>query len=623
MSIECVNVNQSETQFSGSYVDNLLDFSKVSGRTWKPSFRFSYEGRDYIFCERTIYYDSYKPEVEALIVDETSCYEGSCQIVSLVNLRNVESLIINAVISKVCDDVKTEGQLKIDPIDSVVYDDKWGIYKISENEFYIVRRFSEQVHYIKGDTEYDYVPLLHSFYVYLIYKISGNQLSLEAVEIPILRNIPEGACIPNYLSWGTDDFKYIGNNSFVFASVTSNEEFSNINLSLYSLDVGNSLVNNEIHQQVPIVKDPSYYGISMPQEYSHFDVEDCSIYFVENSDDLLILEFGLRFEKYNDNTGFDVVNYSTIVFNIVSYNNFQNFVFSSSYTHAFSNNLSQLLQDLLSVSNSYVNFGDYIGNVNFVKVEDKIVMYGAFKYLSIENSNDLGINNRAIENHFASGFEASLVVYDFNQNDLKLSFKEIYFTGNKKYADSIAVYYNYFDSFLPIFSQKTQNLPNGVLVLNSAAKEKVCQILEGKYQISDCEQNDFYFVLKDIDRFYDQPRNSVQIFSDECSFYMITAIRLLRSYEDFHASTNETPIDEYLAIVLFKFSFDEQGNLIKEYRILDVIKLYVVSPGDTYVGRQESVYIPQIFFDNQKRLHYYVYVYRSLPNIGRGRIAAI
>lgn len=82
MSIECVNVNQSETQFSGSYVDNLLE---GPNRTWKPSFKFSYEGRDYIFCERIIINYSY-PEVEALIVDETSCYKDSCQIVSLVNL---------------------------------------------------------------------------------------------------------------------------------------------------------------------------------------------------------------------------------------------------------------------------------------------------------------------------------------------------------------------------------------------------------------------------------------------------------------------------------------------------------------------------------------------------------
>lgn len=472
ISIECVNVNQSETQFSGSYVDNLLE---GPNRTWKPSFRFSYEGRDYIFCERTITYDFY-PEVEALIVDETSCYEGSCQIVSLVNLRNVESLISNAVISKVCDDVKTGRQLKINPIYSIYYDDTWEIYKISENEFYIVKRIPEQLYYIEN---YNYVYLLHYFYVYLIYKISGNQVSLEAVEIPILRSIPEGACIPNYLSWGTGDFKYIGNNSFVFASVTSNTELSNINLSLYSLDVGNSLVNNEIHQQVPVVKDPSYYGISMPQEYSYFNVEYCSIRFVENSDDLLILEFYLRFEHYNDNTGFGV-EYSPIVFNIVSYNNFQNFVFSSSYTHAFSNNLSQLLQDLLSVSNSYVYSDEYTGNVNFVKVEDKIVMYGAFDYLSIENSNDLGINNIAIGNYYAIRFEASLAVYDFNQNDLKLSFKEIYFTGNKEDVN-LDFYYSYFDSFLPTFSQKTQNLPNHVLVLNSTAKEKVCQILEGKY----------------------------------------------------------------------------------------------------------------------------------------------
>ncbi|MDN8756771.1 hypothetical protein Q0L86_14640, partial [Staphylococcus aureus] len=81
-----------------------------------------------------------------------------------------------------------------------------------------VKRIPEELYYIENY----YVYLLNPFYVYLIYKISGNQVSLEAVEIPILRNIPEGACIPNYLSWGTGDFKYIGNNSFVFASVTSN-----------------------------------------------------------------------------------------------------------------------------------------------------------------------------------------------------------------------------------------------------------------------------------------------------------------------------------------------------------------------------------------------------------------
>lgn len=602
MAIECVNVNQSETQFSGSYVDNFLE---GPNRIWKPSFKFSYEGRDYIFCERTITYDFY-PEVEVLIVDETSCYEGSCQIVSLVNLRDLQNIITSSVTSKVCDDVKAGKDLKINPLYSYVYLGICGIYKINENEFYVVSCLREQLYYLQN---YYYVYIISHFYVYLIYKISGNQVSLEAVEIPILRDIPEGACISNYPNEHTSDFKYIGNNSFVFANIFFNAEFSNINLSLYSLDIGNSLVNNEIHQQVPIVKDPSYYGISMPQEYSYFDVANLFIHFVENSDDLLILEFVLYFEHYNDNTGFGVEYYPR-VFNIVSYNNFQNFVFSSSYTHAFSNNLSQLLQDLLSVSNSYVYWDEYIDGVNFVKIEDKIVMYGAFDWLSIENSNDLGINNIAIGNYSGLGFKASLAVYDFNQNDLKLSFKEIYFTGTKEDVN-LDFYYIYFDSFLPTFSQKTQNLPNRVLVLNSAAKEKVCQILEGKYQISDCEQIDFYFVYSR--GYFIQPSNANIIIHDNCNIYFLSSMLLLKSYEEFLNSTDTTPTDEYLVTVLFRFYFDEQGNLIQDYKVLDAKPITVLSPYNTYGSRTWSIYIPHIVNNDLTSLNYFVYTYKNLP----------
>lgn len=628
MALDCVNVNKLEKQNPNELVD-ILSLDKTE------SLKFSIHGENYLFYLKRVYNpQTYSFTTVAELVRETACSEGNCAVVDSLDISYVDAEIKSAVLPKVCGDLTSLGTPEIDPTFYLNFKHNVKFYSINErnsNEYFVVVRLLNNVVFSPG---YDYytstedlfsessteifsesstekrIPSnLLSFYTYLIFRISASSIVLEKIEIPVLKYLSSEACFPNTMTDETGFLKYEGNNKFLYAGMAhKSDDKYNADLLIYSIDM-QSLQTAVIKQQrLSFPQSPQDYGMTSPTDF--FAITQHTLHPVYNSSDLLILETNLRFFTDRNYKSRD---FRSTLFKVIKLSS-EDLIISNFFTPALHDDINVMFTDLLNLESPNISATEYI-NGKFFKLNNKIVFAGQISYITTENLPETDYRTMQVRNYTFDTFPASFAVYDLDEVDLKITLNKIYFTGRKEYlSDEKTI--GTLNSSLPIFEEKTTSSINTWgLFLNNSAKSDICQMIISKYSIYDCSQIEFYFALNDIHHIYDHPQNSVQIFSDGCSFYMITAIRLLSSYEDFHASTNETPIDEYLAIVLFKFSFDEQGNLIKEYRILDVIKLYVVSPADSYSGRQDSVQIPQIFFDNQKRLHYYVYVYRSLPTI--------
>lgn len=619
MSITCANINKLEKQNFNELVDELVPYTE--------SLKFPIHGENYLFYLKGVYNpqtDSYTAVVE--LVRETACSEGNCGVVvDSLDISYVDAEIISAVLPKVCSDLTSLGTPEIIPISTMLNANMAELYSINErnsNEYFVVVRLQS---YLGIKQNYYTTFILSSFYIYLIFRISASSIVLEKIEIPILKHIPSEVCFPDIGMGEACFLKYEGNDKFLYAGMScKQDDMYNADLLIYSIDMQSSQTTVIKQQRLSFPQSPQDYGITLPTNYT-FNISYYTLHPIYNSSDLLILEVMLNFNTYHNYLD---IYFEPTLFKVIKFSS-EDLIISNFYTPAIYDDIGVMLTDLLNIENasSYIYLGDSIDG-KFFKLNNKIVFAGQIGYTTIENSPETDYRTVWVSNNTFETFPASFAVYDLDEVDLKITLDKIYFTGQRGYT-----IYEQFrkmnTSSLPIFEERiisvidTYGVYVNELFLNNSAKSDICQMIISKYSIYDCSQIEFYSALNFPLNYgyYDHPKNSVQSFSDGCSFYMITAVRLLRSYEDFHASTNETPIDEYLAIVLFKFSFDEQGNLIKEYKILDVIKLYVVSPADTYVGRQESVYIPQIFFDNQKRLHHSVYVYRSLPNIGGGEAA--
>ena len=621
MALDCVNVNKLEKQNpkqNPNELDDILSPDKTE------SLKFSIHGENYLFyLKRALNPQTYPFTVVAELVRETACSEGNCAVVDSLDISYVDEEIKSAVLPKVCGDLTSLGTPEINPIfDLINYKTKfYSINVRNSNEYFVVVRllnnvvFSPNYDYytstedlfLESSTEKRIPSNLLSFDTYLIFRISASSIVLEKIEIPVLKYLSSEACFPNTMTDETGFLKYEGNDKFLYAGMAyKSDDKYNADLLIYSIDM-QSLQTTVIKQQrLSFPQSPQDYGMTSPTDF--FTITKHALHPVYNSSDLLILETNLRFYTYRN---YKSIDFKSTLFKVIKFSS-EDLIISNFFTPALHDDINVMFKDLLKLESPNISAAEYIDG-KFFKLNNKIVFAGQIAYITTENLPETDYRTMEVRNYTYNTFPASFAVYDLDEVDLKITLDKIYFTGQKEYlSDKKTI--RTLNSSLPIFEEKTTSSINTWgLFLNNSAKSDICQMIISKYSIYDCSQIEFYFALNDNNNLYDHPQNSVQIFSDECSFYMITAIRLLSSYEDFHAYTNETPIDEYLAIVLFKFSFDEQGNLIKEYRILDVIKLYVVFPSDSYVGRQNSVQIPQIFFDNQKRLHYYVYVYRSLP----------
>jgi hypothetical protein len=611
MGIDCVNINQTQEPNFNGFIDELLP-SPFNENNIYSSFKFSIYGKNYLFYFVRRYDEVIQNYVvEAKLVDETSCYEDICSVVSSIDLTYVDSEILNALMPHLCNVVGDEqiytfyswgNRISFYDLQQVSSDEYLAVIKVINSLFRTINFFNTYI--------------LSSFDIYLIFRISPTSMTLERIEIPILEHAALGGCLPNSATDEQGFLKYKGNGLFLYTGISyASDSYLMPKLLMYSLDTQGGQKSILAQQQLSFSQNPSDYGISTLDPYT-FQVNDYFLHAVYNSDDLFVLGTHLYFGFYNDTSWFGV-EFEPLLLKVIKFSNQDGLTISDFYTPAFYSDLNILLTNLLNVSNEYVYHSDFIDG-KFFKIGNKVVLVGAIDYLTIEDLPDIGITNVAMSHYTYFRTPATFVVYDFDEVNLKFVFNEIYFTGDSE-DNNLDFYYVFFNSVLPIFEEKTTNptTPYGVF-LNASAKSDICQMIISKYSIDDCSQIEFYFAVNYVNNSYYHLLNAVQSFSDGCGLFMIAALRLLSSQSAFESSTNETPIDEYLAIVLFRFSFDEQGNLIKEYKILDVIKLYVVSPADTYVGRQESVYIPQIFFDNQKRLHHSVYVYRSLPNIGGG-----
>lgn len=617
MALDCVNVNKLEKQNPNELVDPLsLDKTE--------SLKFSIHGENYLFYLKSAPNpQTYSFTAVAELVRETACSEGNCAVVDSLDISYVDEEIKSAVLPKVCGDLTSLGTPEIKPISYLINPNVkfYSINARNSNEYFVVVRllndvgFSPNYNYytstenlfLESSTKKRIPSKLLFFDIYLIFRISASSIVLEKIEIPVLKYLSSEACFPNTMTDETGFLKYEGNDKFLYAGMAyKSDDKYNADLLIYSIDM-QSLQTTVIKQQrLSFPQSPQDYGMTSPTDF--FIITKHALHPVYNSSDLLILETNLRFYTYRN---YKSINFKSTLFKVIKFSS-EDLIISNFFTPALHDDINVMFTDLLNLESPNISAEEYIDG-KFFKLNNKIVFAGQIAYITTENLPETGYKTMKVGNYTYNTFPASFAVYDLDEVDLKITLDKIYFTGWKEYlSDKKTI--RTLNSSLPIFEEKTTSSINTWgLFLNNSAKSDICKMIISKYSIYDCSQIEFYFALNDTNNLYDHPQNSVQIFSDECSFYMITAIRLLSSYEDFHASTNETPIDEYLAIVLFKFSFDEQGNLIKEYRILDVIKLYVVSPSDSYFGRQDSVQIPQIFFDNQKRLHYYVYVYRSIP----------
>lgn len=603
MGIDCVNINQTQKPNLNKFIDELLPSPSNENNIY-PSFKFSINGKNYLFYFARRYDEVIQNYVvEAKLVDETSCYEDICSVVSSIDLTYVDSEILNALIPHLCNVVGDEQIHKLN-----INSDKIHFYdlqQVSSDEYLAVVKVENSL----SRTVANFNPyILYSFDIYLIFRISPTSMTLERIEIPILEHAALGGCLPNSATKEQGFLKYKGNGLFLYAGVSSTSDLYLMpKLLIYSLDTQGGQRSILAQQQLSFSTNPSDYGISTLDPYT-FQVNDYFLHAVHNSDDLFVLGTYLHFDFYNDTSKF-AVEFEPLLLKVIKFSNQDGLTISDFYTPALYSDLNILLTNLLNVSNTYVNYSDFIDG-KFFKIGNKVVLVGAIDYLTIEDLPDIGKTNVAIS-HSTFKTPATFVVYDFDEANLKFVFNEIYFTGDS--ADSNWDFsYLFFNSALPIFEEKTTNptTPYGVFV-NNSAKSDICQILSHKYAISDCSSLGFYFA-NNIDHFT-QLLNAVQSFSDGCSLSMVAAFRFLNTQNDLESATNESPIGEYLVIVLFRFSFDEQGNLVKDYKILDAMPFYVTSPSDTYTNREASVHIPQIFFDNQKRLHYSVYVYRSLP----------
>jgi len=619
MGIDCVNINQTQEPNFNEFIDELLP-SYFHENNIYSSFKFPINGKNYLFYFARRYDEVIQNYVvEAKLVDETSCYEDVCSVVSSIDLTYVDSEILNALMPHLCNVVGDEQiyKLYIDGDRIYFYD----LQQVSSDEYLAVIKVKNSL--FRTINSFN-IYILSSFDIYLIFRISPTSMTLERIEIPILEHAALGGCLPNSATNEQGFLKYKGNSLFLYAGISSASDIYMPKLLMYSLDTQGGQRSILAQQQLSFSTNPSDYGISTLDPYT-FQVNDYVLYPVYNSDDLFVLGTHLYFDFYNDTSGFSV-EFEPLLLKVIKFSNQNGLTISDFYTPALYSDLNILLTNLLNVSNTYVNHSDFIDG-KFFKIGNKVVLVGTIDYLTIEDLPDIGKTNVAMSHYtdFDLRIPATFVVYDFDEVNLKFVFNEIYFTGVSE-DNSWDFDYFFFNSALPIFEEKTTNpaTPYGVFV-NNSAKSDICQILSYKYAISDCSSLwlyyiDYVYFTRTGDEFI-QLLNAVQSFSDGCSLSMVAAFRFLATQNDSGSVPNDSPIEEYLVIVLFRFSFDEQGNLVKEYKILDAAPLYVTSPSDTYRNRGASVHIPQIFFDNQKRLHYSVYVYSELPQAGGGGVA--
>lgn len=609
MGIDCANINQTQEPNLNGFIDELLPYPS-NQNIFYSSFKFSINGKTYLFYFARRYDEVIQNYVvEAKLVDETSCYEDICNIVSSIDLTYVDSEIFNALSPYLC---SVQGGEQIYQLRNIFPINFYDLQQVGSDEYLAVIKVENSLFRTVG---YYTSYILSSFDVYLIFRISPTSMTLERIEIPILEHANLGGCLPNSATYEQGFLKYKGNGVFLYAGVSSTSDtYLMPKLLMYSLDTQGGQKSILTQQQLSFSTNPSDYGISALDPYI-FQVDNYFLRAVYNSDDLFVLGTYLYFYFYNDTSGFDV-EFVPLLLKVIKFSNQDGLTISDFYTPALYSDLNILLTNLLNVSNEYVYHNDLIEDGKFFKIGNKVVLVGTIDYLTIEDLPDIGKTNVAMSHYTFVGTPATFVVYDFDEANLKFVFNEIYFTGNSE-DNNLDFHYRFFNSVLPIFEEKTTNptTPYGVFV-NNSAKSDICQILSYKYAISDCSSLGFYFV--DSIGYFTQLLNAVQSFSDGCSLSIVGAFRLLNTQNDLESAPNESPIEEYLVIVLFRFSFDEQGNLVKEYKILDAAPLYVASPSDTYTNRAASVHIPQIFFDNQKRLHYSVYVYNSLPDTGSG-----
>ncbi|ABJ91476.1 hypothetical protein YS40_082 [Thermus phage phiYS40] len=612
MGIDCANINRTQEPNFNGFIDELLPYYYNQNNLYS-SFKFPINGRNYLFYFARRYDEVIQNYVvEAKLVDETSCYEDTCSVVSSIDLTYVDSEIFNALSQYLC---SVQGGEQIYKLLNIYPINFYDLQQVGSDEYLAVIKVENSLFRTTG---YYNTYILSSFDIYLIFRISSNSMTLERIEIPILEHAALGGCLPDSATYEQGFLKYKGNSLFLYAGVSSTSDLYLMpKLLMYSLDTQSGQKSILAQHQLSFSTNPSDYGISTLDPYT-FQVNSYFLQAVHNSDDLFVLGTYLYFYFYDDTSGFGV-ELEPLLLKVIKFSNRDGLTISDFYTPAFYSDLNTLLTNLLNVSNTYVNHIDFI-NGKFFKIGNKVVLVGMIDYLTIEDLPDIGKTNVAMSHYTFVRIPATFVIYDFDEANLKFVFNENYFTGVSE-DNNLDFYYKFFNSALPIFEEKTTNptTPYGVFV-NNSAKSDICQILSYKYAISDCSSLGFYFV--NIIGYFIQLLNAVQSFSDGCSLSIVGAFRLLNTQNDLKSAPNESPIEEYLVIVLFRFSFDEQGNLIKEYKILDAAPLYVASPSDTYTNRGASVHIPQIFFDNQKRLHYSVYVYSELPQGDGGGVAA-
>ena len=261
----------------------------------------------------------------------------------------------------------------------------------------------------------------------------------------------------------------------------------------------------------------------------------------------------------------------------------------------------------------------FFGKINHLEIkdlpeidlQDAIVRYRQKYELPSDVPKPLLVSERTPE---------TLVIYQLDEDSLTLVPQSFIFNG------VIEVKGNNFNreflsSDLPIFVEKelSSESPYG-LFLNNSAKTALCAILSNKYNISNCNQFDFYLLNKDLNNSYEQLVTDedsytymygvpyyTSLFYDDCNIYLLWTFRILKSYEEYIQSDNLNPADEYLVTVLFRFRFNEHGLLSKEYKILDARQLFISDPSfDTYSYRGESVYVPKCFKQGEN-LDYSVY----------------
>ncbi|BAK53769.1 hypothetical protein TMA_081 [Thermus phage TMA] len=626
MGIDCENTTSSVEPNLNDFVADLLS-NYSSNKEFTNSFKFSINDRNYLFYLKSVY-DSQtgSQTVIAELVDETSCYEDTCTVIDSLDLSYVDTYVTSTVYERTCDDLKNIGQIKSTPIyDSLPFAYFYGVYEDTQDEYLAVVKFYNSAYIEEGSSD---LYLFGGFSMFLIFRLSSSSITLEAIEIPFLRAIPSESCLPSTLTHEAEDVKmrYDGNSIFSFSGLFYNsEDLYTQYLVLYLLNTKTAQADLLVNQLIQLSSNPSDYGITLPSEWESLEISEYNINFnvnfVENANDLLVLQLSITLDSYGG--GESNLSYGVILFRVVKLDDSYNVIFSDFYTAAFVNDLNQMLIDLPQAAWPFGYHSESVFDGVFVKIGNKMFLIGNIDYVRIQDVPELEETNVIFDYSTLETFKHSIVIYNFDESNLTLTFEGIYDISEIHAQSSDSSVYHFYNSTLPIFETKTTNFTNPPgIFLNSDAKADVCQILSSKYSLTDCSQMDFYFINEDWDRSFMQLNNADQFAFDDCNVYRIMAFRFLDYDEAFYSSTNLNPTNEFLVIVLFKFSVDEQGNTKVEYKILDVITLSVINPGDTYISREEAVYIPKAFFDNQKRLHYSVYVYSELPQGGGGGVAA-